>query len=69
MIGVVEPVFNVESQIRRVLEAMRDFVDRIVVVDDCFTGRTADVVRETSLEKVTMIRHARNGGVGAAMKK
>jgi glycosyltransferase involved in cell wall biosynthesis len=65
---VVVPAFNVENQIQRVLETMPDFVDRIVVVDDCCTDRTADVVLEAALEKVTIIRHARNGGVGAAMK-
>jgi glycosyltransferase involved in cell wall biosynthesis len=43
-IAVVIPAYNEESQILYVLESMPAFVDRIIVVDDCSTDKTADIV-------------------------
>jgi glycosyltransferase involved in cell wall biosynthesis len=43
-IGVVVPAYNEEKQIRHVLETMPDFVDRIIVVNDFSTDKTADIV-------------------------
>ena len=43
-IAVVVPAYNEERQIRQVLETMPDFVDRIIVVNDCSTDNTAAVV-------------------------
>jgi glycosyltransferase involved in cell wall biosynthesis len=43
-IAVVIPAYNEESQILQVLEGMPAFVDRMIVVDDCSTDRTADIV-------------------------
>jgi len=43
-IAVVVPAYNEEKQIRNVLETMPDFVDRIIVVNDCSKDNTAAVV-------------------------
>jgi glycosyltransferase involved in cell wall biosynthesis len=43
-IAVVVPAYNEERQIRQVLETMPDFVDRIIVVNDCSTDNTAAAV-------------------------
>ena len=43
-IAVVVPAYNEEKQIRQVLETMPDFVDRIIVVNDCSTDNTAATV-------------------------
>lgn len=45
-VAVVVPCYNEEKQIGMVLETMPDFVDRIVVVNDKSTDRTAQVVEE-----------------------
>lgn len=45
-IAVVIPAYNEETQIRNVIETMPDFVDRIVVVNDCSNDRTEDIVKE-----------------------
>jgi glycosyltransferase involved in cell wall biosynthesis len=42
--AVVVPAYNEERQIRQVLETMPDFVDRIIVVNDCSTDSTAAIV-------------------------
>ena len=43
-IAVVIPAYNEEKQIRQVLETMPDFVDRIIVVNDCSRDNTAATV-------------------------
>ena len=43
-IAVVVPAYNEEKQIGQVLETMPDFVDRIIVVNDCSSDRTAAIV-------------------------
>jgi len=43
-VAVVVPAYNEEKQIGHVLETMPDFVDRIVVVNDCSGDNTAAVV-------------------------
>lgn len=43
-IAVVVPAFNEESQIGIVIETMPEFVDRIVIVDDCSTDRTQEIL-------------------------
>lgn len=45
-VAVVVPCYNEEQQIRMVIETMPEFVDRIVIVNDCSTDATADVVLE-----------------------
>ncbi len=45
-IAVVVPAYNEETQIGMVIETMPDFVDRIIIVNDCSTDSTADIVRK-----------------------
>lgn len=45
-IAVVVPAYNEETQIGIVIETMPDFVDRIIVVNDCSRDRTAEIVKE-----------------------
>ncbi len=45
-VAVVVPAYNERDQIVQVLETMPDFVDRIIVVDDCSTDDTASIVQE-----------------------
>ena len=44
-IAVVIPAFNEEEQIRDVIETIPDFVDKIVVVNDCSTDSTEQIIR------------------------
>ena len=70
-IGVVVPAYNEEKQIRKVLETMPEFVDKIIVVDDASTDRTSEVVeaykKETGDDRIELIRHKINQGVGGAI--
>jgi len=69
-VTVVVPAFNEEKLIGRVLTTMPPFVDRIIVVDDASTDGTPDVLHaaaEREGERLRVIRHRNNGGVGAAI--
>ncbi|HET6459475.1 MAG TPA: glycosyltransferase family 2 protein [Syntrophales bacterium] len=43
-VAVVIPAYNEEKQIIHVISTMPGFVDRIIVVNDCSTDKTADLV-------------------------
>lgn len=43
-VAVVVPAYNEETQIGMVIETMPDFVDRIVIVNDCSKDKTEEVV-------------------------
>lgn len=69
-IGVVVPAHNEEKLIGRVLETMPDFVDTIVVVDDCSQDRTLEIAqsyRHQLGDRLEVIHHQVNQGVGGAI--
>jgi len=45
-IAVVIPCYNEETQIGLVIESMPDFVDRIIIVNDCSKDNTSSVVQD-----------------------
>jgi glycosyltransferase involved in cell wall biosynthesis len=67
---VVVPAYNEEKLIGRVIETMPDYVDKIVVVDDKSTDKTAELVRNyagQSNGRIVLIQHSENQGVGGAI--
>lgn len=69
-VTAVVPAYNEEKLIGRVLETMPALVDRIIVVDDASSDGTAPVLEEAKAglgERLRVIRHEKNGGVGAAI--
>lgn len=68
-IGVVVPAFNVAGLVRRVVEAMPAFVDRIIVVDDGSKDSTPSEVESCQKKepRLFLIRHDKNRGVGKAI--
>jgi glycosyltransferase involved in cell wall biosynthesis len=69
-IGVVVPAYNEEKLIGRVIETMPEYVDKIIIVDDCSRDNTALVVQsyaDKHPERVVLIRHEINQGVGGAI--
>ncbi len=45
-IAVVVPAYNEETQIKKVIDGMPDFVDRVIIVNDKSKDRTATIVKE-----------------------
>lgn len=69
-VGVVVPAHNEETQITRVIDTMPEFVDTIVIVNDCSPDRTSEVVRSHKLygsSKIQLIDLPVNEGVGGAI--
>lgn len=66
-VAVVIPAYNVAPQIAGVVKGIPDFVDEIVVVDDASIDQSAQIVAGLSDARLTLLRHDRNQGVGAAM--
>lgn len=69
LICVVVPAHNEETQIAMVIQTMPEYVDAIVVIDDASDDYTVDVVRTemNKSEKVHLIAHPTNQGVGGAI--
>jgi glycosyltransferase involved in cell wall biosynthesis len=71
-VAAVVPAYNEEKLIGCVIETMPDFVDWIVVVDDCSTDRTSAQAESYRAArpgsgKVILIQHDENQGVGGAI--
>jgi glycosyltransferase involved in cell wall biosynthesis len=69
-VGVVVPAHNESALVGRVIETMPEYVDRIIVVDDVSSDDTAEVVQgyvDRMPERVRLIKHDVNGGVGKAI--
>lgn len=64
---VVVPAFEEERHIGGVVRTMPPYVDRIVVVDDGGSDRTAEVALAQGDPRVEVVRHARRSGVGRAI--
>ena len=62
-IALIIPAYNEEKNIAEVINSISNFIDKIVVVDDCSTDRTAIRATEAGAEVIT---HHANLGVGAA---
>jgi glycosyltransferase involved in cell wall biosynthesis len=66
-IAVVVPAYDEERLVGETLLGIPSFVDAIYVVDDASRDETAERAREVGDERVTVIRHEANRGVGAAI--
>jgi glycosyltransferase involved in cell wall biosynthesis len=68
-IGVVVPAYNEEKLIAKTLISIPSLVDTIIIVDDCSSDRTAEIVRERAEEdkRTVLIEHRVNQGVGGAI--
>ena len=69
-VGVVVPAYNEEKLISKVIRTIPDFVDKIIVVDDLSEDHTVEKVSQCQkklAEKLILIKHEKNQGVGAAL--
>ena len=69
-VTVVVPAYNEETQITRVIDTMPEFVDQIVIIDDCSSDRTSEVIKlhpGMAAGRIELIPHEKNQGVGGAI--
>jgi len=66
-ISVVVPAHNEQALIGKTLRTMPNFVDHIIVVDDCSSDDTCGAAQAVGDPRVTVLRHDVNQGVGGAI--
>lgn len=66
---VVVPAYRAAKTVLTVVERALRVADLVIVVDDACPERSGDLVEPAfASDRVIVIRHEKNGGVGAAMK-
>ena len=66
-VAVVVPAYREAQLIGETLRGVPGFVDRVYVVDDASDDGTAEAARALGDGRVEVLRHERNGGVGASI--
>lgn len=67
-VAIVIPAFNEEERLGATLNGIPPWVDLVVVVDDASRDGTSDVAMQHTDERVVLVRHPHNQGVGAAIR-
>ena len=71
-VSVTMPVYNEQSTIKQILNSVlsQNCVLEVVVVDDCSTDGTAEILKDFSRTepRLRVITHSRNQGKGAAVR-
>ena len=68
-IAVIIPSFNVEGHIVQTIHGIPEYVDEIIVVDDCSTDNTPRVLQQIIDPRLNILKTLTNLGVGGAMKR
>ena len=69
-LSVVMPAYNEETTVRAAIEAVlaSPWLAELIVVDDCSTDRTGELLAELDDPRITVLRHGLNQGKGAALR-
>ncbi len=69
-ISVVMPIYNEAATVKSIIELVceQEMVDELVVVDDCSTDGTAEILAAVDNPAVKVLRHEQNRGKGAALR-
>jgi len=66
-LAVIMPAYREERLVARTLRRLPAYVDRVYVVDDASPDATAERIANVGDERVRLLRHELNRGVGAAI--
>ncbi len=64
----VIPAFNEEKNIAKTAVGVLNYVDHLIIVDDCSKDKTINEVEKIKNEKTTLLKHPINLGQGAALQ-
>lgn len=67
-VAVIMPAYNAEKTLKKTYDEVKaqDYVDEVILVDDCSPDRTVDTAK--SLGDIRVIRHEQNTGYGGNQK-
>jgi dolichol-phosphate mannosyltransferase len=67
-IGVVIPTFKAEKHIQLVIDGLPDWIDYIIIVDDCCPNKSGYLVQKNNKtdSRIHVVFHDKNQGVGGA---
>lgn len=70
-IGVAVPAYNEEKLIEKTLTTMPDFVDHIVVINDCSSDKTLSIIKklQKNNKRIAIIDNKENHGIGYSLTK
>ncbi|HBG81390.1 TPA: hypothetical protein DDW69_00960 [candidate division CPR2 bacterium] len=63
-IVVVTPAYNEANHIADVIDGLPEYIDNIVIVDDCSTDNTEEIVKKHKSKKVIYLKNGKNMGAG-----
>jgi dolichol-phosphate mannosyltransferase len=66
-IAVIIPMFNVEKHIQKVILEIPAAVKYIIAVDDQSKDQTVEMIKNLDDDRIILIQHEQNTGVGGAM--
>jgi glycosyltransferase involved in cell wall biosynthesis len=68
-IQVIVPAYNEERLIGKVIETMPDFVDKIIIINDCSKDRTKEIVQDFMNRdgRIFLLTHEVNKGLGESL--
>lgn len=61
---VVTPAYNESKHIANVIDGLPKYVDNIVIVNDCSTDNTEEVIKKHPSKKVVYLKNEKNMGAG-----
>jgi glycosyltransferase involved in cell wall biosynthesis len=69
-LSVVIPVYNEKDTIRQIYDAVKavDLEKEIILVDDCSTDGTREILQDLKDDATQIVLHERNQGKGAALR-
>lgn len=71
-VTIIIPVFNEELNIENVIKNVINHANQIVIVDDCSTDKSFEIINKLEVEfpgKITVLKNSRNRGIGYTVKK
>ncbi len=68
-IALIIPAYNAEKHLEQVVNGIPDWINQIVIVDDCSQDDTLQIANRLSeqFNRIKVVHHEKNRGVGGAM--
>ena len=66
-VAVVVPAYNEKLLIERTVNTIPQFIDYVVVINDCSTDNTVQILNKLTRKRLVPIHHEVNQGVGGAI--